>query len=299
VRLGWASSRRAAKDLIFAGRVHVNGYRYRKGAPIAADDRVEVENAPSPSAAVAPNPDLHIEVLYEDAAMLVVAKPGLLPCHPLRADERGTVMNAIAARYPETAAAGDKPLEGGLVHRLDNGTSGALIVARTREAFAMLRAAIRNAGVARRYRALAAGHIDRAIDVDVPIAHHPKNPRRMVVAGSESENPGAATKARHRSTARPAFTRIVPVDHLHVGNFTLADVIPRTGSRHQIRVHLASSGHPIAGDELYGGPPLDGLARGRFWLHLAELSLVSPAGGRVTVTAPLPADLTAAFARLR
>jgi 23S rRNA pseudouridine1911/1915/1917 synthase len=280
VRLGWATSRRAAKDLIFAGRVRVNGHRYRKGEPIAPGDRVEVEDAPAPAQALAPNHEIAIAILYEDPTMLVVDKPGMLPCHPLRPDERGTVMNAVAARYPETASAGDKPLEGGLVHRLDNGTSGALIVARTREAFTILRAAIRNAGVTRRYRALAAGRLDRAIDIDAPIAHHPKNPRRMVVVGAgshaASEAPSIASATPYRSAARPAFTRLQPVDY--VGDFTLVDAIPRSGSRHQIRLHLASIGHPIAGDELYGGPPLDGLGRGRFWLHLAEIALDSPAG---------------------
>lgn len=296
MRLGWATSRRAAKDLIFAGRVRVNGHRYRKGEPIAPGDRVEVEDAPAPEQALAANPDLAIAILYEDSAMLVVDKPGMLPCHPLRPDERGTVMNAVAARYPETASAGDQPLEGGLVHRLDNGTSGALIVARTRAAFTILRTAIRGAGVTRRYRALAAGRLDRAIEIDAPIAHHPKNPRRMVVVGAGPDDPSSAAATPHRSAARPAFTRIEPIDY--VGDFTLADVLPRSGSRHQIRLHLASIGYPIAGDELYGGPPLDGLARGRFWLHLAEIALDSPAGPRVTVSAPLASDLASALAGL-
>jgi 23S rRNA pseudouridine1911/1915/1917 synthase len=296
VRLGWASSRRAAKDLIFAGRVRVNGCRYRKGASIGPGDHVEIENSPSPCAALAPEPDLQIDILYEDAGILVVAKPGLMPCHPLRTDERGTAMNAIAARYPETVTAGDKPLEGGLVHRLDNGTSGALIVARNSEAFAILRAAIRNAGVARRYRALVMGHIVRTIDIDATIAHHPKNPRRMVVVANRSDDLVTVAEVRHRSAARPAFTRIEPIDQM--GDFTLADVMPRTGSRHQIRVHLASIGHSIAGDELYGGSPIEGLARGRFWLHLEEIKLESPMGGRVTVTAPLASELAAVLTRL-
>ena len=286
MRLGWAPSRRAAKDLIFSGRVRVNGNRSRKGEPIAPGDRVEIDDAPYPAAAITPDPDLHIELLYEDAAMIVVAKPGLMPCYPLRPGERGTIMNAAVAQYPETATIGDHPLEGGLVHRLDNGTSGALIIARTEEAFTFLRGAIQNGLVMRCYRALVAGRIDHPIDIETPVAHHPKNPRRMVTVADASEATGGV---RYRSAPRPAFTRIQPIERIK--DFTLVEAMPRTGSRHQIRVHLAGVGHPIAGDLLYGGPAIDGLAHGRFWLHLAEIGLDVPSGKRVTVEAPLADDL--------
>jgi len=299
VRLGWAASRRAASELIASGRVRVNGRRYRKGESIAAGDSVEVA-APPTSEAIAPNPDLKIEILFEDPAVIVADKPPLLPCHPLHPDERRTVMNAIVAAYPETANAGDKPLEGGLVHRLDNGTSGALIIARNREAFAAMRDALRTGRVKRRYRALVAGHIDGAIEIATPVAHHPKNPRKMVVV----EAPAVATRSamspqvvRYRSTPRPALTMVEPLSYEN--GFTLVQVTPRTGSRHQIRVHLASIGHPLAGDELYGGPPLAGLVPDRFWLHLMELEFESPAGGRVQVASPIARDLDESLSRLR
>ena len=94
---------------------------------------------------------------------------------------------------------------------------------------------------------------------------------------------------------RPAATMVEPLEH--IGAFTLISVIPRTGRRHQVRVHLASMNHSLAGDELYGGPALEGLAPGRFWLHLAHLGFDSPAGGRVEAEAPLPADLRAVLER--
>jgi 23S rRNA pseudouridine1911/1915/1917 synthase len=305
VRLGWAPSRRAASELISHGRVRVNGRRYRKGEAIAPGDSVEVAVAPVADA-LTPNPDLKIAILFEDAAVIVANKPPVMPCHPLRSDERATVMNAIVAAYPETADFFDQPLEGGLVHRLDNGTSGALIIARNREAFTVIREALRAGRVMRRYRALVTGRLDGTIEIATPIAHHPKNPRKMVVVGTMVvvDRPDDATHSsiapvsvRHRSAPRPALTQVETL--AHENGFTLAQITPRTGNRHQIRVHLASIGHPLAGDDLYGGPPLAGLDAGRFWLHLAELEFDSPAGGRVHVSAPLAGDLEDSIARLR
>lgn len=299
MRHGWAVSRRAASDLIASGRVRVNGRRYRKGEPIAPGDIVEVI-ASSVVEAIAPNRDLKIDILFEDLSVIVADKPALMPCHPLRTDGRDTVMNAIVAMHPETAAAGDKPLEGGLVHRLDNGTSGALIIARHADAFVALREALRDGRITRRYLALVAGRVANTIEIAKPIAHHVKNPRRMVVveaSGRTIEPSGTTTSTSYRSTARPAFTKVEPLSYQN--QFTMVMVMPRTGSRHQIRLHLASIGYPIAGDELYGGPPLAGLVAGRFWLHLAELEFESPAGGHVAAVAPLPLDLEDSLARLR
>src|SRR5207237_530965 len=148
--------RRAARQLIDAGNVTVNGRRLGKGAAVAPGDHVEV--SPGPTApAIQADSAVKIELLYQDDSVVVINKPGLLPCHPLRIGERGTVMNGIVAVFPETAHAGDKPLEGGLVHRLDNGTSGALIIARNRDAFTALRTAIRRSEISRSYLALCTG----------------------------------------------------------------------------------------------------------------------------------------------
>jgi 23S rRNA pseudouridine1911/1915/1917 synthase len=213
--------------------------------------------------------------------VIVVNKPGGVLCHPLHADERDTVMNAVVARFPDVATVGEKPLEGGLLHRLDNGTSGALLIARNRGTFDKLRDAIRAGRIARRYEALVAGAVDEKIEIDQPIAHHAKNARKMIVGDPSSANPKRAGRA--------ATTMVEPIRR--IGEFTLLSIAPRTGSRHQIRVHLASVGHPIVGDTLYGGPANDALARGRFWLHLCDVAFDSPAVGHVKVSAPLPSDL--------
>ena len=157
--------------------------------------------------------DLALDVIHEDASVIVVNKPGGVPCHPLNADERDTVMNAVVARFPEIATVGEKPLEGGLVHRLDNGTSGALLIARNRGTFDKLRDAIRAGRIARRYEALVAGALERKTEIDAPIAHHAKNARKMIVgdpssAESETRRPRRDHRRRSDSTRRrvhPAF----------------------------------------------------------------------------------------------
>src|SRR5262249_28917885 len=207
--------------------------------------------------------------------LIVINKPGAIPCHPLRAGEPGTIMNAVVARYPEIASAGDNPLEGGLVHRLDNGTSGALLIVKNSEAFAKLRAAIRAGRIARHYQALVAGRLDRPLELTAPIAHHRKNPRKMT-QGIDS--------SRRKLAGRRALTMVEPIPR--VGPYTLVAVRPQSGSRHQIRVHLANAGFPIVGDVLYGGPVDTTLGEGRFWLHLSRIEFESPSSGHVTVSAP-------------
>jgi 23S rRNA pseudouridine1911/1915/1917 synthase len=290
VRLGLAQSRRAARELIESGRVRVNGRRWRKGEAVASGDAVEIEPA-SETPAIAPAAKSELAILYEDRDLLIVAKPAPMACYPLRPGENGTMMNAVVARFPETAEAGPKPAEGGLIHRLDNGTSGALMIARNPGAYAAMRAALKNGAIMRRYHALVAGTIERPLRIDSPIAHHAKNPRRMVaVCGAP---PVGSAASAYRSNPRPALTAVTPIRR--IGGFTLVAAAPTTGVRHQIRVHLASAGFPIAGDELYGAPQALRLAPGRFWLHLAELELTAPNGAFVRVSAPYPADLESAL----
>ncbi len=276
VRLGWARSRRAAREMLAGGMVRVNGRVLRKGEMIGGGDAVEIAEL-STLPALVPDPEVKIEVLFRDSAMLVVNKPAPMACHPLRPGERGTLMNGVVAAFPEATVAGDNPREGGLVHRLDNGTSGALLVALTPAAFTTLREAIRAGRIRRDYQALVIGNLKESLEIEKPLAHDPRNARRMIAVAASA--PGARTAA----------TSIEPIRRY--GDFTLVAARPRTGMRHQIRVHLAEAGHPIAGDALYGGPPLDALADGRFWLHLAEIEFRSPASGPVRVRSPLPRDL--------
>ncbi len=298
VRRGLAGSRRQANALIAAGHVRVNGRRGRKGRVVTAADVVELD-APAAAPVLKPAPELDLEVLYADEEFLVVNKPGLLPCHPLRDRDRPTLMNAVVARFAQAARAGGNPLEGGLVHRLDNGTSGATIVALTESGLVRLRTALKSGQITRRYLALVRGRLERPVELEAPIAHHPRNRRKMTVVHDQRE---AA-----RLKARPAASAITPIRKLN--GFTLVEVRPRSGSRHQIRVHLADAGYPIAGDELYGGPSMAALAPGRFFLHLEELQIpripkwddavADPADiapRTHVVIAPLPEELSASIA---
>ena len=286
IRTGYAASRREAAALVSTRRVRVNGRLAAKGLFVTANDKVEVaaERGLKP-AAIIPDPEIALEILYSDPAVVVVNKPAPMACHPLRAGELATAMNGIVARFPETSSAGDRALEGGLVHRLDNGTSGALLIARSCEAARLLRQALQTGAIRRRYLALVCGEMHSGLRLDAPVAHHPRSHRRMTV--------GVASSPRYGRAGRPALTEVEPLRHL--GHVTLVAAYPHSGSRHQIRLHLANAGFPIVGDRLYGGPACPALVEGRFWLHLEQIAFSSPASGEVAATAQLPADLVEAL----
>jgi len=291
--------------------VRLNGRLQRKGALVNAKDEVEII-VPLESSAREPvlESKVSLDILYEDPVLLIVNKPPLLPCHPLDHNrDETTVITLLAKDYPEVYPGdfaeddtlGARRLEGGLIHRLDNGTSGALMVARTPKALCFMREALRAGRIYRRYEALIEGSLNSAIDLTWPIAHHRKNPARMVIVDNL---PLSATVSRskkmvrvpYRGTPRDAFSHVKPVSR--PSSFTLVDVIPRTGRRHQIRVHLAGIGQPIANDELYGGRRLLLLSEGRFWLHLAELRFIAPVGNQVQILAARPKDLADTLASI-
>ena len=150
-----------------------------------------------------------------------------------------------------------------------------------------MRSAIRRGDISRRYLALCVGNFEEAVEIATPIAHHPKNRRKMVTL---------PVNTAALSGARTAGTSVQPLQRY--SGFSLIEARPRTGRRHQIRVHLASIGHPLVGDALYGGPEAVELAAGRCWLHLSEVAFESRSRGHVEVHAPLPADLDAVVHRL-
>jgi 23S rRNA pseudouridine1911/1915/1917 synthase len=272
-------SRRRATALIEEGRVRVNGRRARKGAPVPAGGRVEVFAQASLSPV--PEPDLALEVVRADALFVVACKPALWPTHPLRPLERGTAANALVARFPDLVGVGEERAPG-LVHRLDTGTSGLLLAARTAGAFANLRAQFTARTVVKEYLALVHGEVRGPLDLALPIGHDPKDPARMQAGDGVPR-------------ARAAETRVFPV-RAGAGWSLVRCAIP-TGVRHQIRVHLAAAGHPVAGDALYGGVAGElGLAPGRHALHAAALEFAHPGTGeRVRCEAPVPEDFAAAL----
>jgi 23S rRNA pseudouridine1911/1915/1917 synthase len=266
--------RRLVRRIIAEGDVRVNGRPAAKGVRLRPGDRVTLPDLP---AALAPEPELGLPVVYADEHLVAIDKPGGVPSHALDPRQRGTAAAFVLARYPETAAVGDA-LAPGLVHRLDTGTSGLLLAARTPEAHATLRAALRARTVDKRYLALVAGHADDldGTRFDTPLMHDPLDARRMAPAAPGARSWPAVTEVRVLRSAR---------------DFTLVEARIPTGVTHQVRVHLAVAGHPVLNDLLYGGPAVD-LPASRHALHATALTFPHPASGKtVVIRSPLPAEL--------
>jgi 23S rRNA pseudouridine1911/1915/1917 synthase len=268
------AGRRQLAELFDDGAVRVNGKRARKGDRVAVGDVVELTREPVSGAALrpAPDPDVPLDVLIERSEVVVVCKPAGIPSQPLRAGELGTVANAIAFRFPECVAIGDDPRDGGLVHRLDIGTSGVLVVARTLDAYHALRDAFGAGLVVKRYVAITDGRpVSR--DCDAPLAQRGKR-----VAVDLGDGLAAYTEI--------AVERASP-------KHALVNCVAQTGRMHQVRAHLAYVGAPITGDALYGGAPLHG--HEGFFLHAASITL--PLGReRLVADAPIPVRFTRALA---
>lgn len=281
--------RAAAKALLEAGKVRVNGRRVRKGDRVSTGAVVELEEAPHSARFTAEaDTTLELRILHEDADMVVVDKPGGVPSHPLREGEKGTIAQALLARYPEMAGVGFSAREPGIVHRLDVGTSGLLIAARTKAAFDALRASLAAGRWDKRYLALVAGKPDARFVVDASIANHPGDAQKVVVSGDPLEG--------SRLDAKSARTDVHAVERF--ADATLVECEARHARRHQVRAHLAFAGYPIVGDLLYGGPVEAGLTR--HFLHASKISLPHPGDGRLLeLEARLPADLEAVLAKRR
>jgi 23S rRNA pseudouridine1911/1915/1917 synthase len=268
------AGRRQLAALFDDGAVRLNGKRARKGDRVAAGDTVELAREPVSGAALrpAPDPDLPLVILAERGELVVIDKPAGVPSQPLRAGELGTIANALAFRFPECVAIGDDPRDGGLVHRLDIGTSGALVAARTAEAYRALRDAFRAGQVTKQYLAIT-DHRPVARECDAPLAQRGK---RVAVDMADG---------------LPAYTEFT-VERDSPAH-ALVRCVAQTGRMHQIRAHLAHIGAPITGDTLYGGAPLPG--HDGFFLHAASITF--PLGGdRIVVEAPPPARFVGALA---
>jgi 23S rRNA pseudouridine1911/1915/1917 synthase len=278
-------SRAEAAALVDAGAVAVGGRAVTtRSHRVVEGDVLDVEVLPAPADdGPAPDPAVPVTVVYEDADLVVVDKPAGLVVHPGAGQPAGTLVHGLLARYPEIRTVGqaDRP---GIVHRLDKGTSGLLLVARSQPAYEALVAMLSARRVDRRYRALVWGEPDAPTGlVDAPIGRSTRDRTRMAVTvrGREARTGYEVVRAYHE-----------PVD------VTELRLRLETGRTHQIRVHLAAIGHPVVGDARYGGArqslPLD-----RPFLHAEAVALDHPVtGAPLAFTSPLPADLAAVLAGL-
>lgn len=276
-----AVSRAEARRLLDAGRVELDGRPVRtKGQSIRAGQEVKLASfTPPRERRITPEPEAPLSVLACGEGWLAVDKPAGAPVHPLVEEERGSVLGAVVARYPQLQGVGEGGLRSGVVHRLDVGTSGVLLVATSPEAWERLRAAFREHRARKLYRAVVLGS-PGAGGCEAPwirVARH--HPARVVVVA-----PGSAR-------ARPTAMTWRRLERL--GGAALLEVRPSTGFLHQIRATLAHRGHPVAGDATYGASG-DPSGAGRPLLHAARLVI-----DEVRAESPDPPDFAAAIARLR
>ncbi len=285
--------RSAVTDLVDAGAVLLDGEVVTTRSRIlAAGQRLQA--AIPAIVADEPRPDREVvfEVVYEDDDLIVVDKPAGLVVHHGAGHRGGTLVDGLLHRYPELAdlpgAGAGEPARPGIVHRLDKGTSGLLVVARSPAAFQSLSAQLREHTAGRFYQTLVIGSVESdAGVVDAPIGRSSRLPTRMTIS--------------HQG--RPARTNYRVLDRFNLPEeLTLLEASLETGRTHQVRVHLAAIGHPVVGDDRDRGAvnrPLAGaLPNGRLFLHAFRLTLDHPRGDRLTWESPLPADLQGVLARL-
>ncbi len=280
-------SRARVKRAIELGAVRVNGRRLPKGGTVATGDAVRIDVAQVAEGPATATPDAPLKVVMETAQLVVVDKPAGQPTAPIRAGEIGTLVNAILGRYPELVASdgetfiGHSAREPGIIHRLDTETSGAVVVARNAEAFETLKSALKEERIDKRYLLVCAGEgLPDEGTIEFPLTNHPKDQRRVHAC----VHPRDVT----RYEPRPACTRYRVVKR--TANWALVEARVGKALRHQIRAHFSAIGHPLAGDELYGGHVIRAL--GRHALHAARV--VYAGGGGIEafdVSVPLPKEM--------
>jgi 23S rRNA pseudouridine1911/1915/1917 synthase len=269
-------SRTAAAELIDAGNVSVDGLHQVRSTKVHGGSLLEVAMPDAPAPAAPPAPVAGLVVLYDDDDVVVVDKPVGVAAHPSPGWTGPTVMQGLAALGYRIATSGAAERQG-IVHRLDVGTTGVMVVAKSEHAYSQLKRAFKGRTVDKRYSALVQGHPDPTSGtIDAPIDRHPGSDYKFaVVAGG-----------------RPSVTHYETVEAFRAA--TLLDIHLETGRTHQIRVHMAAIRHPCVGDLTYGADPVlaNRLGLNRQWLHARELAFEHPGTGeQLRIVSPYPADL--------
>ncbi len=275
-------SRTQAATLIATGNVLVNGRREKASYKAEPGEEIAV-TVPIPDTRTVEAEQIPLDIRFEDEHVLVIEKPAGMVVHPAPGNWTGTLVNALKGRGAPLSDLGD-PNREGIVHRLDKETSGLLLVAKTEKAHRALGAAMAQRKISRRYAAMCWGHLNEdQVTVDKPMARDPHDRKRMGIV------PGG----------KPAKTAFVRVARLDAGDLIRCHLY--TGRTHQIRVHLTSIGHPVIGDDTYGGGggrKLLALPPKRHFLHAAWLKFRHPVSNdEVELRSPLPEDLRSALIR--
>lgn len=276
-------SRTSAAELIAAGHVAVDGTVVGKSERLLAGQWLEVD-LPDPPTPAPPRPVEGLHVRFEDDDVLVVDKPAGVAAHASPGWDGPTVTGGLAAAGHRLSTSGAAERQG-IVHRLDVGTTGLMVVAKSERAYTSLKDQFRDRSVTKDYRAIAQGHLDPLSGtIDAPIGRHPTQEWRMAVV----------------TGGRPSVTHYDTLEAF--AHASLLEVHLETGRTHQIRVHAAAMRHPLVGDLTYGADPrlAERLGLTRPALHAARLVFAHPAtGSPVEVTAADPPDFAEALRRLR
>jgi 23S rRNA pseudouridine1911/1915/1917 synthase len=267
-------SRTRVQRWISLGAVELDGAPALSSRRVRGNESIRAWPQPTEAEHAFEADEVPLSVVYEDEHLMVIDKPAGLVVHPAPGHWRGTLMNGVLFARPDSA----KLPRAGIVHRLDKDTSGLMMIARSERAFETLTTELAARRIGRRYVAVVEGVPPATLTIDAPIGRDPRDRLRMAVVSPER--------------GRPAVTH---VDRLSADERNAALVCRlETGRTHQIRVHLASRGHPLVGDVLYGGRPREGFARQA--LHAWRLDLVHPVlGTPMRFDSRLPADLLGLF----
>jgi 23S rRNA pseudouridine1911/1915/1917 synthase len=270
-------SRKEVKELFEAGRVRGSGRRLKKGDRVERGAELVVE---APGVPIAPDASLPLTVLFESADFVIVDKPAGLPTAPLTRSDSRSLAAGLLARYPEMRGVGFRDREPGLVHRLDNETSGVVLAARSQDAFLAARSLFESASIEKRYQAVVAADVPETGELETLLGPDTADARRVRVYAEPPDGYAKLCRTSYRVLQRG-------------GRFALVELSVERAFRHQIRAHLAHLGYPIAGDALYGGAlaPLLGERHALHGSYIAWAGDAVRAGFRAE--AGLPAELGA------
>lgn len=289
-------SRSQLQKAIQNGAVKINGHFVIKpGFRLRKNDRIVVLEekliSPKEKFKIEPDENIQLKIIYEDDDIVVIDKPAGLLTHPTLKEYKHTLVNALISRYPDIVNIGESPMRPGIVHRLDKDTSGLLIIAKNRDAFYFIKEQFLNRQVEKKYLALVEGipkDNEGIIEYAIRPSKHYRLKKIAVKPSFAKAMAGKKEELTSKKSERAAKTYYKVVKTFN-DKFALLEVEPKTGRTHQIRVHLASIGHPIIGDTLYGSKIK--LPKHRHFLHAYYLKFILPKNQPIILETDLPEDL--------
>lgn len=276
-------SRQEIIRLIRNGKILIKGRNLKPSTILKGGEKIEIELEKERKASLFPVLSVAPQILYEDKNLLVINKPAGIIVHPTaRNISEPSIAGWLIKKYSQIKKVGEDPLRPGIVHRLDKDTSGVLVIAKNQPAFYFLKQQFQEYKIKKKYLALVRGEIKKQQGIiDLPLVRSKKSPmKRKVVIGENEDKKVKAALTKYRVLKQ-------------YQGYTLLEVFPQTGRTHQIRVHLAAIGFPVAGDKLYGYKKKDKnlINISRQFLHAQEISFFSPTGEYLEIEAPLPDNL--------